>query len=131
MKLEIQEHLRRGGELISAAETLFRDEHWADAVSRAYYAMFHAATAVLLNLDIERKSHGALIAAFGEHVAKPRLMDPELHHYLVEAFSARTASDYLPAPSMTRDQARMTIDRAKEFLSAAKNYLETDDRGDT
>ena len=84
-----------------------------------------------MKLEIERKSHGALIAAFGEHVAKPRLVDPELHHYLVEAFSARTACDYLPAPPMTRDKARETLDRAKEFLSAVKNYLLTDARGDT
>lgn len=82
-----------------------------------------------MKLHIERKSHGALIAAFGEHVAKPRLVDPELHHYLVKVFSARTGSDYLPAPPMTRDKARETIDRAKEFFEAARNYLQPDASG--
>lgn len=125
MKKEMEEHLRRSEELILVAEELCEREHWADAVSRAYYAMFHAATAVLLNMGTERASHRALIAAFGEHVAKPGLMDREFHRYLMDAFAARGISDYFPSPDITPGKARETLDRAREFLSAAKNNLQT------
>jgi len=131
VRTEIEQHLARSEELISVAEDLFAGGHAADAVSRAYYAMFHAATAVLLRLNIERASHGALIAAFGEHVSKPGLMDRKFHRYLLDGFAARSQSDYEPAPETSADEARETIDRAKEFLSAVKNYLLTDARGDT
>jgi hypothetical protein len=47
----------------------------ADAISRTYYAMLHAANAVLLELGIERGSHHGVWAAFGEHVTARGLMD--------------------------------------------------------
>lgn len=128
---EIEQHLDRGQELISVAEQLLAAGYMADAVSRAYYAMFHGATAVLLSIEIERASHGALIAAFAQFVTKPGLMDRNFHRYLLDAFASRTESDYGPAPDVSVDEARETIDRAKEFLSAVKNYLLTDARGDT
>jgi hypothetical protein len=37
--------------------------------------MFHAATAVLLSRGIERRSHHAVLSAFGEHIVKPGLVE--------------------------------------------------------
>lgn len=109
--------------MISVAEQLFAAGHMADAISRAYYALFHGATAVLLNMKVERASHGALIAAFAQFVSKPRLMDRKFHRYLLDAFASRTESDYAAAPEMSADETRQTIDRAKEFLAASRDYL--------
>ncbi len=124
------QHIQRSEELIAVAEDLFELKHWADAVSRVYYAMFHTATAILLNQNIERTSHHALIAVFGELVAKPGLMDKKFHRYLLDAFSARSESDYLPIPETGDEEARMMIDHAKEFSAAARSYLQTDAPGE-
>lgn len=97
--------------------------HWEDAVSRAYYSMFHAATAVLLSKNIQRSSHHALISAFGEYVTKPGLMDRKLHQYLITAFSVRSGSDYMPIPDTNEEDARIVLDQAQEFLGAAKDFL--------
>jgi uncharacterized protein (UPF0332 family) len=40
------------------------------AASRAYYAMFSAARALLLSQGLDFSSHSAVIAAFGQHFAK-------------------------------------------------------------
>lgn len=65
MKPEAQKHLARADQLLAAAESLIQQGFPPDAVSRSYYAMFHAATAVLLELGIQRSSHHATWAAFG------------------------------------------------------------------
>lgn len=49
-----------------AAERLLRDGDHDFALSRAYYAMFYAAQALLLMRDVRRSKHSGVIAAFNE-----------------------------------------------------------------
>jgi uncharacterized protein (UPF0332 family) len=90
-------------------------------VARAYYAMFHAATAVLLGEDIKRSSHRGIISAFGEFLVKPGRIDEKFHQYFREAFDLRQQSDYEPIADITFDQTQQTIQRAREFVEACKN----------
>lgn len=49
------------------------------ASDRAYYAMFHAAEALLLVRELNFSSHGAVHGAFGREYAKTRELDPKFH----------------------------------------------------
>ena len=40
---------------------------WRAAVNRAYYAIFYAASAMLLTKGLERRKHSGVISAFREH----------------------------------------------------------------
>ncbi len=44
--------------------------------------------------------------------------------YLVEAFEQRQIGDYEPLEEITRETAQKNIDRAEEFLTVAKAYIE-------
>jgi hypothetical protein len=127
LKEEITQHIRRGEHYIRVAVDLAELSHWDDAISRAYYAMFHTATAVLLSLNVSRSSHHALISAFGEYVAKPGMMDKKFHRYLLDGFSARSASDYEPVTDADELGALAIINQAREFLEAAKDFLTQSD----
>lgn len=123
MTTEIEQHIKRGVELIKVADDLIHLDHWNDAVNRAYYAIFHAATAVLLSKGIQRNSHHALISAFGEFIAKPGIMNRKYHRYFINAFSQRSGSDYLPTPDLTMEEAEIALSQAQEFVDAAKILL--------
>ena len=60
---------RAQDDLMIARDDLTR-AHWRGAVNRSYYTIFHAASAVLLWLDIERARHSGTQAAFGEFLVK-------------------------------------------------------------
>jgi uncharacterized protein (UPF0332 family) len=45
---EVQRHFERAAECVEDARVLLENNRLAAAVTRAYYAMFHAATAALL-----------------------------------------------------------------------------------
>lgn len=90
------------------------------AVGRAYYAMFHAATAALLERGIERSSHHAIIAAFGESLVKSGTVDKKYHQYIREAFVLRNECDYLAFISTDEFQAQTNLQRAKEFVEICK-----------
>jgi uncharacterized protein (UPF0332 family) len=54
----------RARESLRAAKTLTRDGLYADAISRAYYAILHSAKAALHVHDIAAESHAAVRRMF-------------------------------------------------------------------
>ncbi|MBI4667362.1 MAG: HEPN domain-containing protein [Nitrospinae bacterium] len=120
MSEETKNHLTRADELLAVAEENLHNNHPADSVSRAYYAMFHAATAVLLMEGIERSSHKGIISAFGETFIKSGRLEKRFHEYFRAAFDARAFSDYFPSPPVQTSQAEETLSNAKAFVAACR-----------
>lgn len=113
----------RARESLRAAETLARDRCYADAISRAYYAILHAAKAALHVHDIAAESHPAVRRMFGLHLVKPGEIEPEWSAYLVESLDDRLAADYDVETSFSREDAKSECRRSREFLSRVKRYL--------
>lgn len=120
MNEEVRLQFERAQESVEDAQILFREVRLAGSATRAYYAMFHAASAVLLHYNIKRGSHKGIIAAFGEYVCKQNLLDVKFHRYLREAFDLRLESDYQPVVRIDIALARQTLDNAIEFVNACK-----------
>lgn len=66
----IKEQVEKSNEKLNAAKSLLRDGFIDDAISRAYYSMFHVASAVLLSEGITVESHNALKTMFGLYFIK-------------------------------------------------------------
>ena len=120
MRKDVQKHLQSAEMFLKESEHLFSGGFNNGTVGRAYYAMFHAATAALLAKDIERTSHHAIISAFGEFISKPSLVDEKFHKYIIEAFMLRNDCDYLAPFEVDETQASSTLQRAKEFVDACR-----------
>jgi len=127
MKTEVLEHLNRAKDFLGASEALLERGYASVAAGRAYYAMFHAATAALLARGIERSSHHALISSFGQFLVKTGKVDERFHVYLREAFTLRSDSDYLPAPTITAQEAQAVIEKAREFIDMCAPLCEEED----
>ena len=63
--------LRKAHSSLQAAKLLAGEKHFDFAVSRAYYTMFYVAEAFLLGQGLSFSKHSAVLAAFGERLAKP------------------------------------------------------------
>jgi len=124
MKLEVHQHLIRAMELLEVAEEMLGLGYLADSISRSYYAIFHAASAVLMDLGVERRSHHSLWAAFAEYVTRKGLIEEKYHRWGIDAFSARSLSEYIPSPQDTPEDARKNLERAGEFVAACRTLLE-------
>ena len=92
------------------------------AVSRAYYAMFYAATAMLFSKNLSFKRHSAVIAAFGREFAKYSSTWQEHHQHLIKAESLRTEGDYDLYAHVEPDEVEMSL-RQATFIKAAEDYL--------
>ena len=72
--------LKRANYAPSASEALFSKELFDDAISRAYYAMFYSAKALLIRDGFFSGSkHSAVVAAFGREYAKTGKIEPRYH----------------------------------------------------
>jgi len=116
--------LEKSRDSVSAAELLVREGYCDFAASRAYYAMFYAAEALLLERGQSYSSHSAVIAAFGKEFAKTGALDSKFHRYLLDAQDFRNVGDYdVGGASLTKKQAEEVIQWAKEFLAKAEAFL--------
>jgi len=67
--------------------------------------------------------HGAVVSAFGRHFTKTGLLDAKFHRHLCQAFDERNRGDYEFMREVSEQAARMTSQRAREFLEATKAFL--------
>jgi hypothetical protein len=74
--------IEKSTEKLNAAKVLLKDGFVDDAISRAYYSMFHAASAVLLSAGISVESHSALKNMFGLHFVKTGKIDKKFSRWL-------------------------------------------------
>jgi uncharacterized protein (UPF0332 family) len=70
-RAEIEALVQRAERSLRSARNLLDDGDHDFAISRAYHAMFYAATAALLAENIKRSKHSGVIAAFAQHLVKP------------------------------------------------------------
>jgi uncharacterized protein (UPF0332 family) len=123
VRQDVSDHLDRAEELLRAARDLIELGYPSDSISRSYYALLHAATAVLLELGIQRASHHALWGAFGQFVTAPGLLDARYHHVAVRLFADRSRAEYQAKPGGTREDAERDLAAARDFVAACRAFL--------
>ena len=116
---------RRAVESLHAAELLAAEGFETDAVSRAYYAVLHAAKAALAAHDVSVESHGAVKRLFGLHLIQPGTIEREWAALLVESLDDRLTADYDVESSFSSDEAEGDCRRARSFLNRIRRYLRT------
>jgi uncharacterized protein (UPF0332 family) len=115
--------LRKASGRIRSAKILVAEGDYDSAVSRAYYAMFYVAEALLLSKGLAYSKHSAVIAAFGREFAKAGVLPVELHAYLREASEARNVADYQADSELTEEATVMHIARAERFVAVGEEIL--------
>ena len=122
-KGEIQRYLHSADEELQAAHDNLQLGHVRVAVSRAYYAMFYASTALLGSRGVWRSKHQGVIAAFGEYFVKPGFIEPAYGRMLNDAFHARLDSDYVPYGHLDVDAGRQLVEKAQSFVKRIAQFL--------
>ncbi len=113
-------------ELAAAEENLTILGRYNVATSRAYYAMFYAASGLLAARDKHRSKHSGVVSAFGEQFAKTGDMDPALHGIFKKAFRSRITCDYRAPYRETCEKAEASLADARAFLAAAEQRLKVE-----
>ena len=114
---------RRARQSLRAAEFLARGGYYEDAVSRAYYAVLHAAKAALFVHDVATASHAAVRRMFGLHLINTGEIERVWASHLGEGLDDRLAADYDASASFSLAEASQECQRTRAFLDRIHRYL--------
>lgn len=122
---ELEKLIERSRSELNATEHLIRHKDYNAAVSRAYYAMFYTAHALMYGRGIKCSSHSGLISTFSQHFIKTGLVPKEMGRLLSGAFEARQSSDYSFTADITHDEAATALKNAALFVNTILRYIES------
>ncbi len=126
LKIEIQQYIKRSEDAIETVKILIDHKKYPDAVSKAYYAMLYAASALLRTKDLDISKHSAVISQFGLHFAKTGLIDKIHHKRFIKAFNDRDVADYRVMKEVIEQVAVQRLEDAEKFIEAIKTFLIND-----
>lgn len=123
-RYQIQIYLDHAHQALESAASNIKNGFYATAINRAYYAIFYAASGLLLTQDISRSKHSGVIAAFRLHFVKTEIIETEYSDTYGDVMDARMISDYdiaFEANSMT---AKDKLNDARQFVERVSHYLD-------
>lgn len=119
----VRSYLAKAADKARVARTLLSAGEWEDAVSRAYYAAFHAAQAALLTEGQRGETHKGVITLFGLLLVKTGKFDRKWGKLLANLKDDREASDYEALSWTDEATARRAVEEAEQFVSEVQRYL--------
>ncbi len=121
----IKGYLLKSESKLEVAERLLKTDDYEDAVSRAYYAVYHAAQALLLSEGERAETHKGVVTLFGLLFVKTGKIRKEFGKYLANLKDDRESGDYEIFSYIDKETAETAIIEAKEFIKESKAYLKS------
>ena len=116
--------IEKSQENLQESEDALKQNHFGMSVNRSYYAMFTSARAILALKELDSSKHSGVITLFSQHIIKPGLFPKELSKFLRKAKRIRENADYGDFVEITKKDAQMQLEHAKEFVEEAENSLQ-------
>ena len=120
---EITDFIAKAEKFISTAENTLNTGDYDSCVSRCYYAMFFMSEAALLTKTLSASSHKGVISLFGEHFVKTETFERKFGKAFNDAYDKRLIGDYGVGFAVTEQQAKDSLETARDFVQKLKNYL--------
>jgi uncharacterized protein (UPF0332 family) len=120
----INGYLQKAEKKLQVAERLLASGDYEDAVSRAYYAVFHAAQALLLTEGERAGTHKGVVTLFGLLLVKTGKFNKNMGKYLANLRDDRESGDYEIFSYIDNETAETALTEAREFLKEARIYLD-------
>ncbi len=95
------------------------------AANRLYYALYYAATAVLINKGIPTKTHSGMITQVHMHLVKTNILTIEDGKLLKVMFDLRHEGDYEDFIELKKEDVDEVSPRVKELVKKLTTLIES------
>lgn len=113
----------RARRYLDSAALLLNAGDYESSVSRAYYAMFYVARAVVRQRGARPKTHAGVMRQFSLLAVKPGDVSAAMAGRFAEAEDMRTLAEYAEARVLTREDAAATLTGARAFVQTVGALL--------
>lgn len=114
----VKKEFRSATDDLEDAKLSFSKKRYKWATIQAYYAMFHAARALLYSRGYRERSHHCVVVGIEHLFGEERLIDMKWVRALKNAMSLREDADY--ADEYSKEGAEIAINNAEGFLKEAE-----------
>lgn len=119
----LKSYLEKAERKLKVTERLLESNDYGNAISRAYYAVYQAAQALLLTEGQRAEDHKGVVTLFSLLFVKTGKFSKNLGKYLSNLKDDREASDYEVFSYIDHETAEEAVKEAREFIVEAKKYL--------
>jgi uncharacterized protein (UPF0332 family) len=120
---EISSNLERAETNLQVASELLNKGYYDVSASRAYYAAFYAASALLLNQGIDTSKHSGVIALIHQYFVRSGKLSKEQGRNLNWLFELRSVGDYGVSLHVVLEDAQRALKTAEAFFESVKALL--------
>jgi uncharacterized protein (UPF0332 family) len=91
--------------------------------NRAYYSMFYAMLALLIDEPFASSKHSGVLSYFNRRFIREGIFPEEIGRAINRAFELRQQGDYRENVELTLEQVKPLIEAATTFLEMVKAYM--------
>jgi len=114
----------RGDQALHAAEELLRLGLHNDAISRAYYAAYHWARAVLLTEGLQSRTHRGVNQLLGLHFIRTGRLHENAATLLAQLEDRRETSDYSAVIQFSEEESRDCLEKTRTFITLCRPLID-------
>ena len=115
---------------LEKAESALKDAHFLEdnkrynlAANRLYYALYYAASALLICKGIPTKTHAGLITQISLHLVKPGILSVEDGKLLKVMFELRQEGDYEDFIEIEKEDIEEYTPKVKALVEKLKHLI--------
>ena len=119
----IEYRIGRSEEAFKDAKLLAGNESWNSCVNRLYYACFYVVSGLLLDIDIQPKTHKGIKINFLMHFVKTEKIDKNLGKFYTNLHDWRGEGDYADYVDFNKTMVFPLIAETEIFINTIKNLI--------
>lgn len=98
------------------------------AINRLYYSCFYAAIALLIQINIEAKSHKGVRGQLGQMFIKPGIIPKEFGQIYSDLFDFRQKGDYGDFFDFDAEKVIPFVEKVENFLKVVKELIKQENK---
>ena len=102
---------------------LIEHEMWNTAVNRLYYACYYVVSALLINVQIEARTHAGVRQMLALHFTKTQKLSIKLNKFYTDLFESRQSSDYADFIYFDKETVEELYSQAIIFISEIEKLI--------
>lgn len=116
--------LDKADESICAAKVLLNSKLYADALSKIYYAAFHAISALLIDKNLNPKTHSGVKSLFHKEFIFTGLIDKSYAELYDTLLAKRFEADYEAFAFIDEERIPLQLEQAEKLIGLIKEKLQ-------
>lgn len=125
-KAIIAYRIQKASTVLVEARDNARLEHWNLVANRLYYAVFHMASALLIDKDLTSRTHSGILCLLGQEFASKGLLDKDDVRLVSRLQNMRQAGDYDDMFDWSREDVYPLFERAEHLIQKMKLLISLD-----